>query len=78
MSSTAIADSVEMVEALPTEIQQRVVDHLREYIADLRDEQAVGCVLCSNAVSVGGSSAQAKKNGQQEKRVRWIMSSYEI
>jgi hypothetical protein len=39
MSSGAIKDLVEMVEALPSEVQQQVVEHLREYIADLQDEQ---------------------------------------
>lgn len=39
MSSAAIKDLVEMVEALPNEVQQQVVEHLREYIADLQDEQ---------------------------------------
>lgn len=39
MSSAAIKDLVEMVEALPSELQERVVEHLREYIADLQDEQ---------------------------------------
>ncbi|MFY7805063.1 MAG: hypothetical protein ACOVQ7_16715 [Limnoraphis robusta] len=39
MSSAAIKDLVEMVEALPSEVQKQVVEHLREYIADLQDEQ---------------------------------------
>lgn len=37
--SSAITDLVEMVEALPDEIQRQVVAHVREYIADLQDEQ---------------------------------------
>jgi len=37
--STAIADLVEIVEALPSTLQSQVVEHLREYIADLQDEQ---------------------------------------
>lgn len=39
MSSAAIGDLVEMVEALPSEVQEQVVEHLREYIADLEDER---------------------------------------
>ena len=39
MSSAAIKDLVEIVEALPSEVQERVVEHLREYIADLEDER---------------------------------------
>jgi hypothetical protein len=39
MSSVAIKNLVEIVEALPSEIQQQVVEHLREYIAELEDER---------------------------------------
>ncbi|KOR36839.1 MULTISPECIES: hypothetical protein [Planktothricoides] len=61
MSSTAIADSVEMVEALPTEIQQRVVDHLREYIADLRDEQRWDASFARTQSALVAAAQQAKK-----------------
>ena len=38
MSSTAVTTIIKMVESLPIEAQERVVQHLREYIDDLRDE----------------------------------------
>lgn len=38
MSSTAIVTLVKMVESLPENVQNQVVEHLREYIANLRDE----------------------------------------
>jgi hypothetical protein len=38
MSSTVIATVVKMMETLPEPVQDRVADHLREYIEDLRDE----------------------------------------
>lgn len=38
MSSTAIATVEKMLESLPEEMQERVVEHLREYILDLQDE----------------------------------------
>jgi len=38
MESTAIATVVKMLESLPTSVQDQVVEHLREYLADLRDE----------------------------------------
>ena len=38
MSSNAIATLVTMMESLPTDVQDRVVEHLREYIEDLQDE----------------------------------------
>ncbi len=38
MPSTAIATVEKMLESLPEEVQERVVEHLREYIVDLQDE----------------------------------------
>jgi hypothetical protein len=38
MSSTAIATMVKMMERLPLSIQEQVVEHMREYLADLEDE----------------------------------------
>jgi hypothetical protein len=38
MSSATIATIVKMVESLPDDLQERVSDHIREYIADLEDE----------------------------------------
>ena len=38
MNSTAIATVVKMMERLPTRTQEQVVDHIREYLADLEDE----------------------------------------
>lgn len=39
MSSAAIATIVKMVESLPDELQEKVVEHIRDYIADLEDEK---------------------------------------
>ena len=38
MSSTAISTVIRMIESLPETAQDQVVDHLREYLADLQDE----------------------------------------
>lgn len=38
MSSTAIATVIKMMESLPEDAQNRVAEHLREYILDLEDE----------------------------------------
>ena len=38
MSATAIATVTKMMETLPEPAQGRVLEHLREYIATLRDE----------------------------------------
>lgn len=38
MSSNAIAAVIKMMESLPEDAQNRVAEHLREYILDLEDE----------------------------------------
>ena len=38
MSSTAIHTVVKIMESLPAEIQERVAEHIREYVSDLQDE----------------------------------------
>lgn len=38
MESAAIATLVRMLEALPETVQNQVVEHLREYIAQVQDE----------------------------------------
>jgi translation initiation factor 2B subunit (eIF-2B alpha/beta/delta family) len=38
MSSAAITTIIQMVEALPDNLQEQVADHLRAYIADLEEE----------------------------------------
>ena len=39
MSSASIATIVKMVESLPNELQEKVVEHMRDYITDLADEK---------------------------------------
>ena len=38
MSSTAITTITKMIESLPEGAQGQIVEHLRDYIEDLRDE----------------------------------------
>lgn len=38
MSSAAITTIVKMLESLSDDLQERVAEHIREYIADLEDE----------------------------------------
>ena len=38
MSSTTITTVTRMLESLPDAVQDRVVEHLREYLTDVRDE----------------------------------------
>jgi alpha/beta superfamily hydrolase len=38
MTSAASATVVKMIDSLPEPVQERVVEHLQDYIADVRDE----------------------------------------
>jgi hypothetical protein len=38
MTSAASATVVKMIDSLPGAVQERVVEHLQDYIADVRDE----------------------------------------
>jgi hypothetical protein len=38
MSSAAITTVVKMMESLPPELQDQIVEHLREYLGELQDE----------------------------------------
>ncbi len=39
MTSPSITTIVKMVESLPDDLQERVAEHIREFIADLEDEK---------------------------------------
>ena len=39
MSSPAVITIVKMVESLPTELQEQVVDHVRDYLAEVEEEK---------------------------------------
>jgi translation initiation factor 2B subunit (eIF-2B alpha/beta/delta family) len=38
MSSAAITTVIKIIESLPVDVQDRVLEHLREYVNDLQDE----------------------------------------
>lgn len=38
MSAAEIATIMKMVESLPDDLQEQVVEHMRDYITDLQDE----------------------------------------
>jgi hypothetical protein len=55
MSSKAIATVQKMLESLPEEAQERVVEHLREYILDLQDELEWDALLAHSRAAYCGS-----------------------
>jgi hypothetical protein len=61
MSSTAIATIVKMVESLPDDLQEKVVDHMRDYITDLEDEARWDASLNRTQNSLVTEARQAKE-----------------
>jgi translation initiation factor 2B subunit (eIF-2B alpha/beta/delta family) len=61
MSSTAIATIVKMVEFLPDDLQEKVVDHMRDYITDLEDEARWDASFNRTQNSLVAAARQAKQ-----------------
>ncbi|MEQ8462184.1 hypothetical protein [Coleofasciculus sp. E1-EBD-02] len=61
MSSPAIQDLVTLVESLPDTVQSKVIAHLREYIADLQDEQQWDTAFNRTQSALVAAARQAKQ-----------------
>lgn len=61
MSSNAVATLVQMVESLPEAAQEQVVEHLREYIEDLREERQWEMTFQTTAERLEAASRRAKQ-----------------
>ncbi len=61
MSSTAITTIVKMVESLSDDLQERVAEHIREYIADLEDEARWESSFKKSQHSLVAAARQAKQ-----------------
>ena len=61
MPSTAIATIVKMVESLPEPAQDQVVEHLREYLEDLRDESEWNDLFKRTQPQLVAAAQRAKK-----------------
>jgi hypothetical protein len=61
MSSPAIQDLVTLVESLPDTVQSQVIAHLREYIADLQDEQQWDTAFNRTQSALVAAARQAKQ-----------------
>ncbi|MBI4641404.1 MAG: hypothetical protein HY731_11965 [Candidatus Tectomicrobia bacterium] len=61
MSSTAIATMIKMIESLPENAQNQVVEHLREYIEDLRDELQWDMLFESTQPQLVAAAKRAKR-----------------
>ena len=61
MSSAAITTIVKMVESLPEDLQDRVSEHIREYIADLGDEAKWDSSFARSRTSLVAAARKAKQ-----------------
>ncbi|EKD11279.1 hypothetical protein [Limnospira platensis] len=61
MSSPAIQDLVNLVESLPDTVQIQVIEHLRDYIADLQDEQRWDTAFNRTQSALVTAARQAKQ-----------------
>ena len=61
MPTTTIATIVKMMESLPKPAQERVAEHLREYIEDLRDELQWDGLVKKTQRGLAAAAQRAKK-----------------
>jgi len=61
VSSTAIATLIKMIESLPETAQDRVVEHLREYLEDLQDELEWDALFKKTQPQLVAAARRAKK-----------------
>jgi hypothetical protein len=69
MSSAAITTIVKMVESLPNDLQDRVAEHIREYIADFEDEAKWESSFQRTSNNLVAAARQAKKEIAEGKSV---------
>jgi hypothetical protein len=61
MSSAAIVTVIKMLESLPDTVQQQVVEHLRAYVEDLRDELEWDSVFARTQLQLIAAAQRAKQ-----------------
>lgn len=69
MSSAAITTIVKMVESLPDDLQERVSEHIREYIADLKDEERWDSSFQRSHTNLVAAARKAKQEIAEGKSV---------
>jgi hypothetical protein len=61
MPSTAIVTVVRMLEELPEAVQNQIVEHMREYIEDIRDEARWESTYTETRGRLVSAARQAKR-----------------
>ena len=65
MSSAVIATAIKMLEPLPEPTQQQVLEHLREYIAELEDESEWNATFQRSQSKLVAAARRAKEQISQ-------------
>ncbi len=75
MPSSAIATVEKMLESLPEDLQERVVEHLRETILDLQDELHWDRQFQQTQDQLRAAAQQAKKDitSGKAKPMDWLL-----
>lgn len=60
-STETMATMMKMLESLPEQIQERVIEHMREYIEDIRDEVKWDESFTRTRTKLAASARQARK-----------------
>jgi hypothetical protein len=69
MSSTAIVTITKMMETLPESVQEQAVEHLRDFIADMQDENQWDALFAKTQNQLAAAARQAREEiaaGQAE------------
>lgn len=61
MSSPAITTIVKMVESLPDDLQEKVAEHIRDYIAELEEEKRWDTSFKQTQVNLVAAARKAKQ-----------------
>lgn len=61
MASTAIATVIKMIESLPEDAQDQVVDHLRDYLEEMRDDSKWANAFKKTQPQLIASARRAKR-----------------
>jgi hypothetical protein len=61
MASTAIATVIKMIESLPEDAQDQVVEHLRDYLEEMRDDSKWANAFKKTQPQLIASARRAKR-----------------
>jgi len=65
--STSMATIEKMLESLPEEARERVLEHIREYILDLQDELKWNSLFQETQEALAKAAQRAKKEAKEGK-----------